>query len=107
MLEASVARIKTKWRRTGESRIVPSWFGFMRAEFMERRDFKDPATGEVMEYQVRFRSTGSLPWKFDGPGPFGFWSTLSTPTDRRYGDRALWRRFISYWKELPPASDGL
>ena len=100
-------RIKTKWYRTGETRIVPSWFGFMQAQFLERRDFKDKQTGEVMEYQLRAVSAGPLPAKFDGPSAFGFWSTLATPPDRKYGDRALWHRFITYWKELPPASDGL
>lgn len=99
-------RTKTEWYRTGETRIVPWWFGLMRAEFMERRDFKDE-TGEVMEYQLRSVGAGRLPQNFDGPDAFGFWSTMATPPDRKFGDRALWRRFISYWDKLPPASDVL
>lgn len=99
-------RTKTEWYRTGECRIVPWYFGLMRAEFMERRDYKDE-TGEVMEYELRPVAAGRLPPQYDGPSAFGFWSTLATPRDRKFGDRALWRQFISYFKELPPASDGL
>ncbi len=96
-----MSRTRGPWYRTGECRIVPWWFGVMRAEFLERRDFKDES-GEVMEYQMRAVGTGRLPDKFDGPSAFGFWSTLATPEDRQYGDRALWRRFIRYWSEIPP-----
>ena len=93
-------RTKSEWYRTGECRIVPSWFGFMRAEFFERRDFKDE-TGEVMEYQMRTVRAGPLPAQFDGPSAFGFWSTMSTPAqDERYGDRSLWRQFISYFPKI-------
>ncbi len=100
-------RIKGKWYRTGECRIVPWYFGLMRAEFLERRDFKDKQTGEVMEYQTRPVAAGKLPGKFDGPTAYGFWSTLSTPRDPRYGDRALWRQFISYWTKIPPVTPTL
>lgn len=92
-------RIKTEWYRTGEARIVPSWFGFMRAEFMERRDFKDTETGEVMEYQLRAGRAGPLPAKFDGPDAFGFWSTLATPDEQQYGDRAIWRKFCTFFNK--------
>lgn len=93
-------RIKSPWYRTGQTRIVPWLFGLMRAEFCERRDLMEPIDHEVMEYQTRWVSTGRLPYVFDNNGPYGFYSTLSTPPgDKRYGDRALWRRFISYWQE--------
>ncbi len=85
---------------------MPWYFGLMRAEFLERRDFKDES-GEVMEYQLRWPGAGRFPEKYDGGGAFGFWSTLATTPDRKYGDRALWRRFVTYWDKLPPASDGL
>lgn len=94
-------RTKNKWYRTGACRIVPWYFGLMRAEFLERRDFKDE-TGEVMAYQIRWVSAGRFPDKYDGPDAFGFWSTLASKEDRKYGERTLWRRFINYWPELPP-----
>lgn len=88
-----------KWHRTGEARIVPSWFGFMRAEVMERRDFPDPYGGDDAgngTFQIRWVSAGRLPLEYDNSGPFGFWSTLATPPDDpTYGDRSLWRNFIS------------
>ena len=91
-------RTKTDWYRTGDVRIVPWWFGLMRAEFMERRDFKCSQTGDPMEYQIRWVSAGRLPMEFDGAGAFGFWSTLATPyDDKRYGDRRIWHWFIRYW----------
>jgi hypothetical protein len=68
----------------------------MRAEFMERRDFKDQ-DGEVMEFQLRAVRSGRLPAEFDGPSAFGFWSTMATPPERRYGDRAIWRRLIQFF----------
>lgn len=97
----SAFRKKGPWYRTGEVRIVPWYFGLMRAEFLERRDFSDPETGEVMEYQMRPVSTGPLPAEYDGPSAYGFWSTLATPRDKRFGDRAIWRQLISYWNKLP------
>jgi hypothetical protein len=87
-------RIETEWYMTGESRIVPSWFGFLRAEIIWRKDFKDPETGEVMEYQLRPRSAGPLPGAFDGPGAFGFWSTMAS----RSGLRAVFRNLIRFYK---------
>lgn len=87
-------RIKGRWYMTGEARIVPSWFGFMRAEVFWRRDFIDPDTGEVVEYQLKTKSAGPLPPEYDGADAFGFWSTLSTPPDARHGMRAIFRRFI-------------
>jgi hypothetical protein len=98
-----MSRTATKWYRTGECRIVPWWFGLMRAEFFERRDFKDE-TGEVMEYQLRTVRAGRLPARFDGPSAFGFWSTLASKT-ANYGDRAIWRQFISYFTKLPDVSE--
>jgi hypothetical protein len=93
----SSTRIKTKWYRTGESRIVPWYFGLLRAEFGWRRDFKEPESGEVMEYQLIFRAAGRFPREFDGTGAFGFWSTLATPTDDpKFGERRFWRQFI-WW----------
>jgi hypothetical protein len=89
-------RTKTKWYRTGECRIVPWHFGLMRAEFFERRDFKDE-DGEVMEYQLRTVSAGRLPPDMDGPSAFGFWSTLATPHDTRYGERGIWRKLVSFF----------
>lgn len=102
-----MARIKTDWYLTGESRIVPSWFGFLRAEVFWRRDFKDPETGEVMEYQLKARSAGALPPQYDGTGAFGFWSTMATPSDAKYGMRAIYRKFIQAfsapdgWRQSP------
>lgn len=70
----------------------------MRAEFLERRDFRDTETRETMEFQSRWVSAGRLPEKYDGPGAFGFWSTLATPAkDMRYGDRALWVQFLKFF----------
>lgn len=92
----------SKWYRTGDCRIVPSWFGFMRAEFMERKDF--PGYSGTMEdggYQVRWVRAGPFPFEFDDPySPIGFWSTMSTPIGdtKTYGDRALWRGFITYFR---------
>lgn len=91
-------RTKTAWYRTGECRIVPWCFGLMRAEFLERRDFKDE-TGEVMEYQLRAVTAGRLPDKFDGPSAFGFWSTMAAEPGT--GNRSLWRNFISYFASVP------
>jgi hypothetical protein len=93
----------TEWGRTGDCRIVPWWFGLMRAEFMERRDFADEA-GEVMSFQTRWVSAGRFPWEMDITSPFGFWSTMSTPVGdtKKFGDRALWRGFITYFKSNEP-----
>lgn len=91
-------RTVTAWYRTGECRIVPWWFGLMRAEFLERRDFKERESGDVMEYQIRWVGSGRFPSEFDGGSAFGFWSTLATPPDdMRYGQRSLWRRFVTYF----------
>jgi hypothetical protein len=89
----------TEWYRTGETRIVPWYFGLLRAEFIERRDFKDP-DGEVTSYQLRYVGTGHIPdeygsWK---TSPFGFWSTMATPDDARYGERAIWKNLIKFFK---------
>ncbi len=93
----------TAWYRTGETRIVPWYFGLMRAEFIERRDFKDE-DGEVVSYQLRNVGTGRLPDEYGTwHSPFGFWSTMATPDDARYGARAIWRKLIRYFdkpKEL-------
>lgn len=94
-----MSRRKTEWYRTGEARIVPSWFGFLRAEFFERRDFIDPDSGEIMEYQLRTRSAGRLPAEYDGPGAFGFWSTLATPNDAKYGYRAIYNKFVKMFNK--------
>ena len=93
-----MGQIKTDWYLTGESRIVPSWFGFMRAEVFWRRDFKDSQTGEVTSYQLKAKSAGSLPPEYDGAGPFGFWSTLATPSDARHGMRAVFRKLVQMFK---------
>lgn len=95
-----MSRTVTPWYRTGECRIVPWYFGLMRAEFFERRDYKDE-TGEVMEYELRTVGAGRLPPKFDGPSAFGFWSTLASGSSL-YGERALWRQFITFFGNLPP-----
>lgn len=91
----------TPWYRTGDCRIVPWWFGIMRAEFMERRDF--PGYGGTMEggtFQTRWVGAGRFPIEMDVTSPFGFWSTMSTPVGdtKRFGDRALWRGFITYFR---------
>ena len=88
------------WTRTGECRIVPWYFGLMRAEFEERRDTKDIYGVFGDTFQIRWVRAGRLPTKFDNPGPFGFLSTVATtPGDTRtFGDRALWRGFITYFK---------
>ena len=89
----------TPWKRTGDCRVSPWWFGLMRAEFMERRDFSDQY-GEVTSFQTRWVGAGRFPWEMDITSPFGFWSTMSTPVGdtKRYGDRALWRGFITYFR---------
>jgi hypothetical protein len=89
----------TAWYRTGDCRIVPWWFGVMRAEFMERRDYPD-FYGEINSYQIRWVGAGRFPREFDGGMAFGFWSTMATPVgdSKKYGDRALWRGFITYFK---------
>jgi hypothetical protein len=91
--------IPTKWKRTGDCRIVPWRFGLMRAEFMERRDFIDDY-GEASSFQTRWVSAGRFPRDMDETSPFGFWSTMSTPVGdtKKFGDRALWRGFITYFK---------
>ena len=99
-----MSRKPTPWKRTGDCRIVPSYFGFMRAEFMERRDFPSPydvdGSDSCGTFQTRWVSAGRFPWEMDITSPFGFWSTMSTPVGdtRKYGDRALWRGFITYFK---------
>lgn len=89
------------WYRTGEVRIVPWYFGLMRAEFVERRDFTDGdgEDAEVVSYQLRTVGTGKLPQEFDGGGAFGFWSTMATPPDARYGQRAIWRNLIKFFNK--------
>jgi hypothetical protein len=91
----------TAWYRTGDCRIVPWWFGIMRAEFMERRDFPGHfGTMEDGTFQTRWVSAGRFPAEMDVTSPFGFWSTMSTPVGdtKQYGDRALWRGFITYFR---------
>jgi hypothetical protein len=90
---------KSKWKKTGDCRIVPWYFGIMRAEFMERRDFSD-GYGEVTSFQTRWVSAGKFPWQMDITSPYGFWSTMSTPVGETetYGMRALWRGFITFFK---------
>ena len=87
------------WYRTEDCRIAPWYFGLMRAEFMERRDFRDEYD-EVVAFQTRWVGAGKFPWQMDITSPFGFWSTMSTPLGdtKAYGDRALWRGFISYFR---------
>ena len=89
----------TPWKRTGDCRISPWWFGIMRAEFMERRDFSYD-DGDVSSFQTRWVGAGRFPWEMDITSPFGFWSTMSTPVGdtKKYGDRALWCGFITYFK---------
>lgn len=89
-----------KWTRTGDCRIVPWWFGIMRAEFLERRNFYWPGDDEPTSFQTRWVSAGRFPAQMDVTSPYGFWSTMSTPIGDtvRYGDRALWRGFITYFK---------
>lgn len=71
----------------------------MRAEFMERRDFVDE-DDEAVSFQTRWVAAGRFPYELDQTSPFGFWSTMSTPVGdtKQYGDRALWRGFITYFK---------
>jgi hypothetical protein len=60
----------------------------------------DRETGEVMEYNMCWRSAGRFPPEYDNIGAFGFWSTLSTPPDdKKFGDRRFWKRFIQYGKD--------
>lgn len=89
----------TPWKRTGDCRIAPWWFGIMRAEFMERRDFYDEY-GEVSSFQTRWVGAGRFPAEMDVTSPYGFWSTMATPIGdtKNYGDRALWRGFITFFK---------
>lgn len=97
----------TEWYRTGETRIVPWYFGLLRAEFIERRDFKDQ-DGEVTSYQLRTVGTGPLPDEYGSYySPFGFWSTMSTPDDARYGQRAIWRNLIKYFNKPKGPEEGL
>lgn len=101
-------RQPTSWYRTGDCRVVPWHFGLMRAEFMERRDFPDPLGPDdagVGTYQIRWVAAGRLPEEFSDSGPFGFWSTMATQVGDtvKYGDRALWRGFITYFRKK---SDG-
>lgn len=82
-----------QWKRTGACRIVPWYFGLMRAEFEERRETEDM-------FQIRWVSAGRFPAEFDNAGPFGFLSTVATPAGDTptYGARALWRYFVRYYK---------
>lgn len=88
----------TEWYKTGDARIVPWHFGLMRAEFMERRDFS--SCGEITSFQTRWVSSGKFPWEMDITSPYGFWSTMSTPIGdtKKFGMRAMWRGFITYFK---------
>ncbi len=76
----------------------------MRAEFEWRRDLIDQYD-ETSMYQIRWCAAGRLPLEYDNNGPFGFLSTMSTPQGdtKQYGDRALWRGFISYFRSLEGA----
>jgi len=50
-------------------------------------------------FQIRWARAGRLPYEFDNAGPFGFLSTVSTPIGvKTYGDRSLWRVFITYFR---------
>lgn len=89
------------WYRTEHCRIAPWWFGTMRAEFEERRDFSwRGGDDEVVSFQTRWVGAGRFPWQMDITSPYGFWSTMATPVGdtKHYGDRALWRGFITYFK---------
>lgn len=90
----------TPWKRTGDCRIVPWYLGLMRAEFCERRDFIDSEGIFGTTYQLRWVRAGRFPAEFDGPSASGFWSTLTTPIGdtKTYGDRSLWRAFITYFR---------
>lgn len=86
----------SKWYRTGESRIVPWYFGLMRAEFFWRRDGYDHS-GELVLFQLTTRGTGRLPTDMDGPYAGGFWSTLATPVKAKYGWRGIFRRLCFFF----------
>jgi len=88
------------WSQTGYCRIVPWYFGLMRAEFEERRDTTDPDGVFGDTFQIRWVRSGRLPYEFDNSGPFGFLSTIATPAGdtKTYGARALWKGFITYFR---------
>lgn len=90
----------TPWTPTGEARIVPWYFGLMRAEFCERRSFIDSDGVFGDTFQLRWVRAGRLPAEYDGPSAYGFWSTMATPRDTGYGMRAVWRQFISYFPKV-------
>lgn len=79
----------TPWKRTGDCRIAPWWFGIMRAEFMERRDFRWEGDDEIVSFQTRWVGAGRFPAQMDITSPYG---------SKGYGDRALWRGFLTYFK---------
>jgi hypothetical protein len=97
-----MSKSPSEWKRTGEVRIVPWWFGIMRAEFEERRSFAGySGTFDDGTFQLRWVGTGRLPAIYDNSGPFGYWSTLSTPRDMHYGMRAVWRQLIQHFNKIP------
>ena len=51
-------------------------------------------------FQTRWVGAGRFPAQMDVTSPFGFWSTMATPVGdtKKFGDRALWRGFITYFK---------
>lgn len=81
----------SKWYLTGDARVAPWWFGLMRAEVMERRDFffED---GEEKSYETRWVGAGRLPAEF---GDYNLWSTLASPVAEHPGSPGFWRRFIT------------
>lgn len=89
-----------RWHRTGACRVVPWYFGLMRAEFEERRDTVDSCGIAGTTFQIRWVRAGRLPEQYDNSGPFGFLSTVATPPGdvEVFGDRALWRYFIAYFR---------
>ena len=90
----------SEWYKTGEVRIVPWYFGLMRAEFMERRDFSVGQKGtedyEVVSYQLRAVGTGRLPQHYEAMT--GFWSMMSSTSYTRHGDASIWRNLVRFFR---------
>jgi hypothetical protein len=80
------------WYRTGELRIVPSWFGFMRAEEQWRKDCYSP-DGLNSMFTTKWKSVGQIPQEINN----NIYSYLSGAYKGESQFRRKWRSFIFFF----------
>jgi hypothetical protein len=94
----------SKWYRTGNMRIVPWYFGLMRAEEEFTRDCYDPF-GETNGTQSCWKGVGKLPNDRDGPNLYSTMAATKENNPWLY----KWNILIQWLgdmgiKDTPPAS---